>query len=495
MPGGKYHAVGQNRGAGPTCRGVMMLERDLAAILGPTGWVPGAKSRPWARDWLDRHGMVPLGVARPASTAEVALVMAAAQRARVAVVPQGGNTGLCGAAVAGQAGAVIVNLSRMAGMEPPDLTGGSVAVGAGLVLARLHQALEGTGQMFPMHLGAEGSAQIGGLIGTNAGGSQAFRYGMMQDLVLGLEVVLPDGTIWDGLRAVQKDNAGYQLRRLFCGAEGTLGIVTRAILRLHPAPRKRVTALLALPDFAAAVAFGAQVRAEAGDYLQAMEFFSDTGLKLALRHVAGLRWPLGTRSGVYLLLELGAGSPHVALDALLSGLLEQGMTQGLILDGALAASEAQRAAFWRLREEQPEGQRLEGAQLKHDISVPVARIAAFIAAGNDLCQRIVPGVRINPFGHLGDGNIHYNLTPPEGQAGFGGQDAALALELARLAADMGGSFAAEHGLGRSKIALADALRSGVERCLHRRIKAALDPAWVLNPDVIVHVSDKQNLSI
>lgn len=466
------------------------LARELATILGPKGWVAAADSAPWSRDWLNRYGETPLGVARPASTAEVSAVLAAAHAAGVAVVPQGGNTGLCAAAVAGHGASVILNLLRMAGMEPPDLTGGSVTVQAGIVLAKLHEALEGTGQMFPMHLGAEGSAQIGGLIGTNAGGSQAFRYGMMSDLVLGLEVVLPDGTVWDGLRAVQKDNAGYQLRKLFCGAEGTLGVVTRAVLRLHPAPRQRVTALLALPDFASAVAFGVEVRAEAGEFVQAMEFFSDTGLDLALRHVAGLTWPLESRGGAYLLLELGAGSPRVTLDDILTGLLEQGMERGLILDGAIASSEAQRAAFWRLREEQPEGQRLEGAQLKHDISVPPARIAEFIAEGRALCDRAVPGVRINPFGHLGDGNIHYNLTPPEGQAGFGGQDAALALDLARLASGMGGSFAAEHGLGRSKIALADALRPGVERDLQRRIKAAIDPAGVLNPGVIISETDK-----
>lgn len=467
-----------------------MLEDKLALILGPKGWITGPEGNSWARDWLNRHGEAPLGVARPASTAEVSAVMAATHAAGVAVVPQGGNTGLCAAAVAGQAGAVILNLSRMSRIQSQDLTGGSVTLEAGVVLARLHDELDGTGQMFPMHLGSEGSAMIGGLISTNAGGSQAFRYGMMQDLVLGLEVVLPDGTVWDGLRSVQKDNAGYQLRKLFCGAEGTLGIVTRAVLRLFPAPRQRVTALLALPDFAAAVDFGALVRAEAGEFLQAMEFFSDTGLGLALRHVAGLSWPLESRAEAYLLLELGAGSPHVALDEITTGLLEQGMEQGLILDGALAASEAQRATFWRLREEQPEGQRVEGPQLKHDISVPPAQIAKFVAAGSALCESRIPGVRINPFGHLGDGNIHYNLTPPEGQADFAGVETALAMDLARLASDLGGSFAAEHGLGRTKIALADALRSKVERTLQWRIKAALDPVGVMNPGVIFAGTDK-----
>ena len=224
----------------------MTLEDELSNLLGPKGWVPGTEAASWQRDWLNRYGAAPLGVARPASTSDVSAVLAACHRSGVPVVPQGGNTGLCGGAVLGQAGGVILSLARMAAMGAPDPANGSVLVEAGLVLARLHQALDESGMMFPLHLGSEGSAQIGGLIGTNAGGSHAFRFGMMTDLVLGLEVVLADGTVWDGLRAVQKDNAGYALRRLFCGSEGTLGVVTRAILKLSPAPRQRATAFLAL---------------------------------------------------------------------------------------------------------------------------------------------------------------------------------------------------------------------------------------------------------
>src|SRR3989338_5373810 len=235
------------------------------------------------------------GVARPNSTAQVAQVMAACHAAGVVVVPQGGNTGLCGAAVLGAAGGVILQMSRMAAIAAPDPASGTLLVEAGVVLAQVHAALEASGQMFPLHLGAEGSAQIGGLIGTNAGGSQAFRYGMMSDLVLGLEVVFADGTVWDRLRAVQKDNAGYALRRLFCGAEGSLGIVTRAVLRLHPEPAQRATALLALPDMEAAVALGLHLRAEMGEFLAGLEFFSDLGLSLALKHVAGLALPLQSR--------------------------------------------------------------------------------------------------------------------------------------------------------------------------------------------------------
>lgn len=461
------------------------LETTLARILGPNGWVGGSDARPWSRDWLDRYGEAPLGVARPASTAEVARVVAACQVAGVAVVPQGGNTGLCGAAVAGRAGAVILSLARMQAIDAPDLASGTVTVQTGVVLAALHRALDGTGLMFPMHLGAEGSAQIGGLIGTNAGGSHAFRFGMMSDLVLGLEVVLPDGSVWNGLRGVQKDNAGYALRKLFCGAEGTLGIVTRAVLRLSPRARHRQTALLALPDAGALVDFGTRLRAVAGEVLTGLEFFADFGLSLALRHVPGLVFPLESRAPWYLLVEIASASARVPLDEILHEVLETGMVEGLVSDGALATSEAQRAAFWRLREEQPEGQRLEGAQLKHDISVPPGRIAAFIAEAATICGTALPGIRINPFGHLADGNIHYNLTPPEGEADFRGLGPKLALQLARLADSLGGSFAAEHGLGRAKIALATALRDPVERGLMARLKRSLDPQGLMNPGVIL----------
>ncbi|AZO29112.1 MULTISPECIES: FAD-binding oxidoreductase [unclassified Mesorhizobium] len=458
----------------------------LQAILGPKGWLSGTDAEPYQRDWLNRYGVAPLGVARPVSTAEVAAVVKACREAGVAVIPQGGNTGLCGGAVADRPNAVIVSLSRMTAIGEPDPESGSIAVDAGVVLATLHGALEPHGLMFPMHLGAEGSARIGGLIGTNAGGSQAFRYGMMQDLVLGLEVVTPDGAVWDGLRAVQKDNAGYQLRKLFCGSEGTLGIVTRAVLRLYPTPKQQASALLVMSDFAAAVSFGAYLRGEAGEFLAGLEFFSDVGLALALKHLPDLAYQLETRGDVYLLVELASGSPRVPLDEILNSALEWGMEQGLVVHGALANSGAQRAQFWRLREEQPEGQRLEGEQLKHDISVPPGAIARFIEAGAKICDDILSGVRINPFGHLGDGNIHYNLSPPEGRADFDGKAGEFAEALAALATEMGGSFAAEHGLGRAKIAMADRTRGVMERELMARLKAAFDPSDTMNPGVLVH---------
>jgi len=447
----------------------------------------------WARQ--GQVGQVAGALARPTTVDEVANVSRLCHEARVPLTPAGGRSSVVGGAIPVHGG-VLVDLTGLSGIGEVDIASGIVEVAAGTFGDAFEDELQTTYGLTVGHWPQSMAlSTVGGWLACRGAGQLSNRYGKVEDLVVGLEVVLPDGTIWNGLRAVQKDNAGYQLRKLFCGAEGTLGVVTRAVLRLHPAPRQRLTALVALPSLAAAVTFGTGLSAEAGEFLQAMEFFSETGLDLALRHVAGLDWPLDSRAKAYLLLELGSGSPRVALDEIATALLEQGMEQGLILDGALAASGAQRAAFWRLREEQPEGQRREGPQLKHDISVPPARIAEFVDRGEALCNAALPGVRINPFGHLGDGNIHYNLTPPEGRADFAGQDAALANALAALATDMGGSFAAEHGLGRSKTALADALRPPAERALHRRIKAALDPAGQMNPGVIVQPIDKNNLSI
>jgi FAD/FMN-containing dehydrogenase len=334
---------------------VDVLSTKLMALLGPKGWIGPEDCQPWQRDWLDQYGEVPLGVARPKSTAEVAEVLRLCHAEGVPVVPQGGNTGLVGAGVLGEPGGVILSLSRMNAISSPDLSSGGISVEAGVILEQLHQSLEGTGLMFPIHLGSEGSAQIGGLIATNAGGSHAFRYGMMQDLVLGLEVVLADGRVWNGMRAVQKDNAGYQLRKLFCGSEGTLGIVTRAILKLSPEPKQQFTALLAVRDASGLLKLAAKLRAEGGEFLSAMEFFSDVGLSIALANIPGLVFPLQSRASFYVLVEAGSGSMQVPLDSILTEVMEWGMDEGIVVDGALAMSEAQRAAFWRLRESSQRG--------------------------------------------------------------------------------------------------------------------------------------------
>jgi FAD/FMN-containing dehydrogenase len=463
---------------------VDVLSTKLMALLGPKGWIGPEECQQWQRDWLDQYGEVPLGVARPKSTAEVAEVLRLCHAEGVPVVPQGGNTGLVGAGVLGEPGGVILSLSRMNAISSPDLSGGSISVEAGVILEQLHQSLEGTGLMFPMHLGSEGSAQVGGLVATNAGGSHAFRYGMMQDLVLGLEVVLADGTVWNGMRAVQKDNAGYQLRKLFCGSEGTLGIVTRAILKLSAEPRQQLTALLAVRDAPGLVKLATKLRAESGEFLTALEFFSDVGLDMALKNIPGLVFPLQSRASFYLLVEAGSGSMQVPLDSILTEVLEWGLSEDIVADGALAMSEAQRAAFWRLREEQPEGQRRLGAQLKHDLSVPPGQLVDFLDRANDVCSEVLKGVTINVFGHLGDGNVHYNLSPPLGRRDFLGLDSEFAIKLSKLATVMGGSFAAEHGIGRTKIVLADILRDPMERNLMAQLKKSLDDTNQLNPGVL-----------
>ncbi|BCM20757.1 FAD-binding oxidoreductase [Mesorhizobium sp. J8] len=459
----------------------------MGELLGGRGWSTDPSDlAAHGRDWLDRYGHPPLGVARPASTGEVAAVVRLCGEHRVTITPQGGNTGLNGGSVLndGQVG-IVLSLARMNRILAIDPVGLTATVEAGVVLGALHDELAGHGLALPLHLGAEGSARIGGLIGTNAGGSHAMRHGMMQDLVLGMEVVLPDGEVWDGARALIKDNAGYQLRKLFCGAEGTLGVVTRAVLRLSPLPIAYATALLALPDLEAALRVGAFFRARTGDLLTAIEFFGEIGLALALKHVEGLDRLIDTPGPTYLLVELATSVPDIALDTILENALAAALEDGTVLDGVMAASKAQRASLWRLREEMPEGQRLEGVQIKHDVSVPVARLAAFIDEASRAAERVLPGVRINPFGHLGDGNVHFNLSPAEGSRDFAGRDQQLSEAIYDVVTRHNGSMAAEHGLGQAKVALADGFRSPVERALMRGIKAALDPRSVMNPGKVV----------
>ncbi len=463
----------------------LSLIESLSLLLGQKGWVNAEESAPWQRDWLNKYGEPPLGVARPCSTEEVSQTLSLCNEYGVHVVPQGGNTGLVGGSVLGSENGVILSLDRMNTISCLDEASGTVSLEAGVILEHLHQYLQGTDLMFPMHLGSEGSAQIGGLIATNAGGSHAFRYGMMQDLVLGLEVVLCDGTVWDGMRAVQKDNAGYQLRKLFCGSEGTLGVVTKAVLKLSPQPRHQFTALLAVTSTSGLIELRKKIRAEAEEFLTAMEFFSDVGLGIALENIPGLVFPLQSRASFYLLIEAGSGSMQVPLNSILTEVIEWSMSEGIVVDGALAESEAQRSVLWRLREEQPEGQRRLGAQVKHDISVPPGSIVEFLKIADEKCYEILGGLRINAFGHLGDGNVHYNLSPPIGEKDFAGREGELSDKVVRLACDMNGSFAAEHGLGKMKVTLADNLRNSSERNLMKCIKDSIDPSHQMNPEVLI----------
>ena len=322
-----------------------ILSKKFKSLLGPKGWIPSSDSLPWQRDWLDQYGEIPLGVARPKSSEELQAVLKLCNSENIFAVPQGGNTGLVGSSVLNSSGGIIISLSRMNSILDIDITSGTISVESGVILETLHSYLNDTQQMFPMHLGSEGSAQIGGLIATNAGGSHAFRYGMMQDLVLGLEVVLADGTIWNGMRSVQKDNAGYQLRKVFCGSEGTLGVVSKAILKLVPKPKQSYTALLAFEDASELISTADNLRNECGEFLSALEFFSDIGLEIALNHIDSLIFPLQKRTKYYLLVELGSISKEVPLDNILTKEIEKGIEKNIIADGSIASSESQKKFF------------------------------------------------------------------------------------------------------------------------------------------------------
>lgn len=460
------------------------LGADMLALLGPTGW-KSEVGEAHSRDWLLRYGEPPLGLALPSCASEVASVVRICRTHNASITPQGGNTSLCGGSVLGSdTEGIILSLSRMNRVIDVDTQGLSVTVEAGLVLANLHKALDEVALMFPMYLGSHGSAQIGGLIGTNAGGSHVARYGMMQDLVLGLEVVTADGEIWDGCRALLKDNGGYQLRRLFCGSEGTLGIVTKAVLRLFPAPTQRATALLGISSLHTAYDVAQVLRKRMGQFLSALEFFSDFGASLVRAHLTGIQVPSEASQPFYLLAEFDTAAPlHLA--GMAEAALEACFEADLVLDGIVATSEAQRRNIWHLREVLPEAQRLEGSQIKHDIAVPVARLAAFIDEASTALAGIRPGIRINPFGHFGDGNVHFNLSPPIGDLDFGDAAPQLSKTVYDLVVAHGGTISAEHGLGSSKVALAERYRSKTERAMMLRIKQALDPAGRLNPGKMV----------
>ena len=404
------------------------------------------------------------------------------------MVPQGGNTGLCGGATPDAAGGqIVLKLSRMNRVRAVDPVNNTITVEAGCILANLQQAAAAAGRLFPLSLAAEGSCEIGGNLSTNAGGTAVLRYGNARDLVLGLEVVLPDGQIWDGLRGLRKDNTGYDLKQLFIGAEGTLGVITAAVLKLYPQPQARATALVALEGPAAALRLLSHMQAVCGDRLTGFELMSAFCLALVAKHFPATRLPFAQAHPHYVLLELSDTTSNAGLDAALHSALAEAVEAGLALDAAVAASETQADALWALRENIPEAQVHEGKQIKHDVSVPISRIAEYIAVTDAELQRAFPGVRMVTFGHLGDGNLHYNVAPPVG----GDEDAFMsrASDVSRMiydsAARFSGSISAEHGLGQYKRDEILRYKSPLEMELMRRIKAALDPQGIMNPGKVL----------
>ncbi len=461
----------------------------IAKAVGEKGLVtdPGEMA-PHLEELRGRYRGAALALVKPASTAEVAEVIRLAAAAKMPIVPQGGNTGLVGGQVPPEHGrALLVNLSRMNRVRSLDPVDNTITVEAGCLLASVQAAAAEAERLFPLSLAAEGSCQIGGNLSTNAGGIHVLRYGNMRELVLGIEVVLPDGRVWDGLRRLRKDNTGYDLKQLFIGAEGTLGIITAAVLRLFPAPVQKATAFIGLTQVEHAMAILERARAVAGDQLDCVELMPRLGLEFTLRHIPDTTDPLGNPHPWYLLLELASGKAGDHLAETLEALLAEAYDDGLIGDAALAASAAHRAAFWRLREGISEAQKPEGGSIKHDISVPVSRIPEFFARAIPLVEEMIPGVRPVPFGHLGDGNLHFNLTQPEGgdREAFLDQWEDVNRAVHELVVEMAGSISAEHGIGRMKVEELKHFKSAVEIELMARVKGALDPDNLMNPGKVI----------
>jgi D-lactate dehydrogenase (cytochrome) len=442
----------------------------------------------YATDWRKRYEGAPLAVVRPGTTAEVAAVVKACAETRTAIVPQGGNTGLCGGATPDATGRqVIVGLGRMNRIRAIDPLNNTMTVEAGCVLASLQQAADEADRLFPLSLAAEGSCAIGGNLSTNAGGVQVLRYGNTRELVLGLEVVLPSGEVWDGLRGLRKDNTGYDLKHLFVGAEGTLGIITAAVLKLFPKPRAQSTAVAALATPRDALKLLAHVQAHCGDRLTGFELMSAICLELVRKHFPRVPIPFAASHAQYALIELSDTQGGAAVAGLLEATLADAIESGLALDAVVAASGEQAKNLWALRENVSEAQAAEGQNIKHDISIPISRIGDFIQVTDAKLAAAFPGVRMVTFGHLGDGNLHYNVTHPEGgdEAAFIARTEEVNRVVHDSVAEFGGSISAEHGIGQYKRDELLRYKSPVEMELMRAVKRALDPLGIMNPGKVL----------
>jgi FAD/FMN-containing dehydrogenase len=467
------------------------LIESLRKVVGDTCVLTEvADTAPYLSDWRGQYRGAALAVVRPATTVEVAEVVRLCAENGVAVVPQGGNTGLCGGATpcgVAARGEILVSLVRMNQIRSLDTANATITVDAGCTLQQVQEAAAAADRLFPLSLAAEGSATIGGNLSTNAGGVQVLRYGNARDLCLGLEVVLPDGRIWHGLRGLRKDNTGYDLKHLFIGAEGTLGLITAAVLKLYPRPHQVATAWVAVADPAAAVELLSRLRGAVGDRVTAFELIGRQGLDLVLKHIPNSREPLAGRPQWQVLVELSDAAAGDGLYALLEQFLSKAVDAGLVTDAAIGQSEAQAAAMWRLRESIAEAQKIEGLSIKHDVSLPVSRIAEFVSRADAALAQTFPRVRIVCFGHLGDGNLHYNPSIPEkgSNAEFMAASPSVNRIVYDIVGELGGSISAEHGLGQLKREEIKRYKSGVEMELMRAVKQAIDPRGLMNPGKVV----------
>jgi D-lactate dehydrogenase (cytochrome) len=464
--------------------------QSIRSLLGPSGCIdaPGAMQR-FLVDFRGLYrGATPF-IACPADTAQVAAVLALCHRAQIGVVPQGGNTSYCGGATPSARGdQLVLSLHRLNRIRAVDAQNFSLVAEAGCVLADVQVAAQEVDRLFPLSLGSEGSCQIGGNLSTNAGGLAAVRYGVARDLVLGLEVVLADGRVIDGLSSLRKDNTGYDLRDLFIGAEGTLGVITAASLKLWPRPRTVETAFVAVPGMQAAVELLARLRATTGDCVTSFEYLPRIAVDLALRHIPGVTDPLRATYPAYVLCEISTSREDPQLRGLLEDALATAMTDDCVLEAAFAESLTQREAMWRLRESVPEAQRQEGASIKHDVAVPVAALPDFLERASAAVARVAPHARLVAYGHVGDGNLHFNLSEPADHAnrtGFLALQAALGEAVHACVREYRGSISAEHGIGQLKRGLLAHHKDPVALAAMSAIKQALDPHGIMNPGKVL----------
>ncbi len=456
----------------------------LRAVLGEAGLKVGGDLAAYEQDWRKRYPGRALAVARPASTAEVAAVLKLCHAHRVAVVPQGGNTGLVGGSTPDDSGRqLVLSLQRMKQVRSIDVANASLTAEAGCVLAEVQAAAAGAGMLFPLSLAAEGSCTLGGNLATNAGGTQVLRYGNARELCLGLEVVTATGEVWQGLSGLRKDNTGYDLRDLFIGSEGTLGVITAATMKLYPQPKERLTALAACASLDDAVALLGLARERAGDALTGFEVMNRASLALVARELPQLAQPLAGAAWT-VLLELSDAESAAHARAVFESLLETALERGCVQDAAIAQSLQQAKAFWHLRESIPLAQAQAGLNIKHDIALPVSAIPGFVAEMDATLAACLPGIEVIDFGHLGDGNLHYNVQAPAGVAPaefLAAHEAAINEKVYDAVQRRGGSISAEHGIGRLKREELNQRKDPTALALMRSIKRALDPLDLLNP--------------
>jgi FAD/FMN-containing dehydrogenase len=469
----------------------------LRSIVGERGLILDDQGKhPYLTDWRENYLGSALAIVRPATTEEVAAVVKLCAAEKVAVVPQGGNTGMSGGGTPHEAGReIVLSLTRMNRILEVDAIGYTMTLEAGVVLKTIQEAAAEHDRLFPLSLGAEGSCTIGGNLSTNAGGVQVLHYGNARNLVLGLEVVLPNGEIWNGLRALKKDNTGYDLRDLYLGAEGTLGIITRAILKLWPKPRDHATSWSAVPSPQAAVELLSHAYAASEDNVTSCELMGRQGIDFVLQHIPGTTDPMAEKHEWYVLMEWSStrpareGANESGLREKMEAYLGEAMEKGLVLDAVVAQTEAQSKSLWALRENHTEASKKEGPSIKHDISVAVSKIPPFVPEGLAAMKKALPGCRPLIFGHVGDGNLHFNCQAPAGwdKAQFAPHIDAISAAVYDLVVAYGGSISAEHGIGRIKLHELEQYSSKIELDTMRSLKRALDPQNIMNPGKVIQV--------